>query len=145
MTDEQFYQLQPIAVFGVSSRRKNFGAAVYKELVKAGIKTYMVNPKGGELEGQKICPSLADITESIKAAVILTKGQGALSAIEECARNNVHNAWLQGGSNTAEVRKRCDELGLTRTGGHCILLRSGRFPHSLHRFFHDLFNHTQKS
>ncbi len=139
MTDEQFYELQPLAIFGVSSRGKGFGADVYKELTKVGVKAFPVNPKGGVVLGHEIYRSLGEAPEKMRAAVILTKGQGAVAVVEECSRGEIEWVWLQGGSNTAEVRRLCEELDIKYLNKTCILLRKGRFPHSLHRFFYDLF------
>ncbi len=139
MTEEQFYDLQPLAIFGVSERKGNFAAGVYRELKTVGVAVVAVNPKGGNIAGDPIYVSLDDMPETVKAAVILTKGENAVAAVEECSRGGVEWVWLQGGSDCDEVRRLCDELDIKRMTGVCILLRKGRFPHSLHRFFHDLF------
>lgn len=139
MSEIQFYQLQPLAILGVSSQGKGFGAAAYKELQKVGIKAYPVNPKGGALDGQKIYSDLGELPEAARAGVILTRGPNAVRAVEECALHRLEWVWLQGGSDTPEIRRRCEELRLKTLHGHCILLHQGRFPHNLHRFFHDLF------
>jgi hypothetical protein len=139
MTDEQFYDLQPLAIFGVSDRKGNFAAGVYRELTAVGVTVIAVNPRGGNIAGDPIYISLDKVPDSIKAAVILTKGENAVAAVEECSRGGVEWIWLQGGSDTDEVRRLCEELEIKPMTGRCILLRKGRFPHSLHRFFHDLF------
>lgn len=139
MTQDEFYNLQPLAIFGVSSQGKGFGASVFQELMKVGVKSYPINPRGGMVQGQPIYNSLKALPEPALSAVVLTKGDGAVQAIEECSRHNLEWVWLQGGSDTDEVRRLCSELGLKTLRGDCILLRKGRFPHSLHRFFHDLF------
>lgn len=140
MTAEQFYELQPIAVFGVSSKGRGFGASAFKELLKAGIHCYAVNPKGGVAAGNIVFPSLRELPEAAKSAVILTRETGALQAVEECSRHDVKYVWLQGGSDTAEVRRLCGELKMEVVRGGCIILRKGGFPHSIHRFLHDLFS-----
>ncbi len=139
MTADQFYELQPIAIFGVSSRGRGFGAFAFKELLKAGIRCYAVNPKGGAAAGNIVFTSLRELPETAKSAVILTREEGALQAVKECSRHNVTHVWLQGGSDTAEVRRLCGELNVEVVRGDCILLRKGGFPHSIHRFFRDLF------
>ncbi len=138
-----FYSRQPLALFGVSSKGRGFGAEAFKELIKQGIKTFALNPKGGSVFGQTLYPSLKELPEPVGAAVILTKGQGAISAVEECSRHNLEWIWLQGGSDTTEVRQICAELGLKTVRGACILMRHGKFPHSLHRFFHDLLHKSK--
>jgi predicted CoA-binding protein len=139
MTREEFFNLQPLAIFGVSSRGTGFGVAAFKDLTKLGIKSYPINPKNGKLGDQTIYSSLSDLPEKPKAAVILTKGEGALAAVEECSRHAIDWVWLQGGSDVPEVQRLCSELGINALRGQCIMMRRGMFPHSLHRFFHDLF------
>jgi len=139
MTETDFCNLQPLAIFGVSSKGRGFGVVVYQELTKVGVKVYPLNPKGGNVLGQPIYMSLKELPERPRAAVILTKGEGAIEAVEECSRHNLEWIWLQGGSNRAEVRRLCAELGIKTINGTCILLHKGGFPHNLHRFFHDLF------
>ena len=140
MTQINLRELQPVAVFGVSSRGQGFGTIALKELRKAGIEAYAVNPKGGEWKDIRLFKSLQELPKPAKVSVILTKSNGALHAVEESAANGVKWIWLQGGSNTAEIRKRCTELGLEALHDECILMRLSGFPHSLHRFLHDLFS-----
>lgn len=141
MRRDEFFDLQPLAIFGVSSSRGNnsFGVVAFKELNKLGIRCFAINPKGGQVDGQPIYPSLAELPEKPRAGVILTKGAGALAAVEESARQGLEWVWLQGQSDKPEVRRRCEELGIKTMRGQCVLMRRGRFPHSPHRFFHDLF------
>ncbi|MBU0520311.1 CoA-binding protein [bacterium] len=145
MTEEQFYELQPLAIFGVSSQGKGFGAAAYLELKQVGVQVFAINPKGGLVKGEKIYPTLKETPEQAKGAVILTKGDSAIAAVEECSREGIISVWLQGGSDSPEVRKLCDELDIDRMTGSCILMRKGRFPHNIHRFFNDLFNKPKQS
>jgi len=140
MTQINIHEFQPVAVFGVSSRGQGFGTIALRELRKAGIEAYAVNPKGGEWKDIRLFRGLKDIPKIVKVSVILTKGKGALQAVEESAAHGVKWAWLQGGSNTPEIRKRCIELGLEARHGECVLMRLSGFPHSLHRFFYDLFS-----
>ncbi len=138
MTDTEFFQLQPLAIFGVSSSGKGFGAATWQELDKRGLRVLPINPRGGQINGRPILKSLTEAAAPVRAAVILTKGQGALQAVEECSRNGVEWIWLQSGSDTPAIRRRCAELKLKTLRGQCLLLRQGGFPHSVHRFFYDL-------
>jgi uncharacterized protein len=140
MKRTEFFDLQPLAIFGVSSHGKNFGAAAFKDLTGLGIKCYALNPKGGKVGEQEIYPSLTALPEKVRGAVILTKGEGAIASVEECSRQGLEWIWLQGGSDTTEVRSLCSDLGIKALTGQCILMRKGGFPHSLHRFLHDIFS-----
>ena len=145
MTEEQFYDQQPLAILGVSAQGKGFGAMAYLELKQAGVRVFAINPKDGQIKGDTIYPTLKETPEKPKAAVILTKGESAIAAVEECSREGISWVWLQGGSDIPEVRKLCDELEINRMTGTCILLRKGRFPHSIHRFFSDWFNKPKQT
>jgi uncharacterized protein len=138
ITREQFFEQQPLAVFGVSRNPKKFGAAAFRELRKSGLHTFALNPHGGVCDGQTVYTALSQLPQPARAAVILTRGEGALRALKECAEQQVQWVWLQGASNTQAARALCAELGLQAFTGNCILLRTGGFPHNLHRFFHDL-------
>ena len=145
INDRSFLARQPLAVFGVSATGRGFGANAFRELNKLGIKAYALNPKGGSIYGQTIYSSLKDLPEPVHAAVILTKGHGAVCAVEEWSRQSLECVWLQGGSDTPEIQKLCSGLGLKVVHGSCILMRHGKFPHSLHRFFHDLFKKSEST
>jgi len=138
MTQADYQHLQPLAVFGVSSRGQGFGALAFKELRKAGIEAYAVNPKGGQWRGEKLFTAIRELPKPPQAAIILIKGMGAITAVEEAAANGVKKIWLQGGSDSPEIRERCAGLGLETLRGECILMRAGGFPHNLHRLIHDL-------
>ena len=139
MTQSEYLHLQPLAVFGVSSRGKGFGAMAIKQLRKAGIEAYAVNPKGGQWLGEKIFTGLRELPKPALTAIILTKGMGAIAAVEEAAAHGIKKIWLQDGSDSPEIRERCAGLGLETLRGECILLRAGGFPHNLHRLIHDLW------
>ena len=139
MTQADYHHLQPLAVFGVSSRGQGFGALAFKELRKNGIEAFAVNPKGGQWNGETLFTGLKELPKPALAAIILTKGMGAMAAIEEAAANGVKKVWLQGGSDSPEIRERCAGLGLETLRGECILMRAGGFPHNLHRLIHDLW------
>ncbi|MCX6641173.1 MAG: CoA-binding protein [bacterium] len=144
MTDQEIYNHEPIAIFGVSSQRKSFGTAVFQELRKKGTSVYAINPKGGMVDGQTVFTSLKQLPERAAAAVILVRGEGAIEAVEECSREGVNIVWLQGASNTPELRKLCKELELQLVSGPCILMPMGGFPHNVHRFFYNLFGGNKK-
>ena len=137
MTPKDLHYLQPLAIFGVSSRGQGFGALAFRELRKAGIEAYAVNPKGGQWNGETLFTGLQELPKPPLAAIILIKGMGAITAVEEAAANGVKKIWLQGGSDSPEIRERCAGLGLETLRGECILMRSGGFPHNLHRLIHD--------
>ncbi|MFN2244323.1 MAG: CoA-binding protein, partial [Anaerolineae bacterium] len=51
------------AVVGASRDPRKFGYQVFRSLRDAGYVVYPVNPKGGELEGEKVYRSLAELPQ----------------------------------------------------------------------------------
>jgi predicted CoA-binding protein len=140
MTEKEFFHHQPLAIFGVSSSGKGFGYTAFGELRKIGMKVYAINPKGGSAHGVTIYQDLKELPEKPQAAVILTKGESAITAVENCSHGGIDLVWLQMHSNTDEVRQLCKELKIKVMTGPCILLPVAGFPHNIHRFFHNLFS-----
>jgi len=50
---------------------------------------YLVNPKGGEIEGHKVYPSLQDIPNNIDYVISLVPAQAAPGLVEDCAHKGV--------------------------------------------------------
>ena len=50
-----------VAIIGASANRNKFGNKSVRAHLKQGWEVYAVNPKGGEIEGLKVLPSVKDI------------------------------------------------------------------------------------
>ena len=74
MTDvmEKFFAPKSVCVIGASSTPGKPGNVVVKNMRNAGYKggVYLVNPRGGEIEGYKVHKSIDDLPDGIDQAVV---------------------------------------------------------------------------
>jgi len=82
---------ESIAVVGVSQDMQKVGYGWVKGLVDAGFSgsIYPVNPRGGELLGLKIYPSLAAIPETVDYVVVLIPRNAVPDLLNDCAAKKV--------------------------------------------------------
>ncbi len=85
------FEPRSIAVIGASANPGKIGHIIVKNIVEAGYqgKIYPVNPKGGEIMGIDIVPSLTDITEEIDVATIVIPAKFTTDAVKMCAEAGV--------------------------------------------------------
>lgn len=92
------YKNKIIAVVGVSQDPAKYGYKIFTTLLHKGFTVYGINPKGGELEGQKIFPSLADVPAAVDVAILVIPPQALLPAVAQCAQKGVREIWFQPGA-----------------------------------------------
>ncbi len=82
---DQLLDPSSVAVFGASSRTGSVGATVWRNLCAGGFKgpVYPVNPKGGELNGQPVYTSAAELPSTPDLAVICTPARAVPGLIAE--------------------------------------------------------------
>jgi len=88
---DTFFRPQSVAVIGASSNPEKMGYAVLNNL-KAGNYpglVYPVNPKGGEILGFKVYPSVLDIPGPVDQAVIVIPYRFVPAVLEECGQKEI--------------------------------------------------------
>ncbi len=107
------YVLKPqsVAVIGASASEGKWGHAVLKGIVEGDYqgRIYPVNPKGGEILGLRVFPSVLDVDGPIDLAVIGIRAELVLKAVEECQEKGVKAAVIVTGG-FAEAGKEGEEL-----------------------------------
>lgn len=85
-----------VAVVGVSGTKLDSAAnVVYKKLKNQyAVRVYGVNPRGGEVQGDKLYESISAISEAVDLAVISVKADFVLDVIAECIQKDVGGAAL---------------------------------------------------
>lgn len=79
-----------IALIGISNSFTNVGQMFLHSLLSAGFNNiYPVNPKGGEMAGIKIYPTISEIPANIDLALITLPRELALDATKECVKKGV--------------------------------------------------------
>ncbi len=102
-----------IAIVGASSDPSKFGYKAIRAYRKQGYDVYPVNPKGGEIDGLKVYPSLADIPiERLDRISFYLPPAVGIGVLDEVAAKPHGELWLNPGSDSEEVVARARELGL---------------------------------
>jgi len=128
---KMFFEPESIALIG-ATRTPGFGYGIPKFLKKRGWldKTFMVNPKGGEIEGRKVYSSIAEIPDKIDLAIVIVPARAVKQTIIELGKKGVRAVVIEsaGFAETGdEGRRMQDEVyqaaqtyGIRMLGPNCV-------------------------
>jgi acyl-CoA synthetase (NDP forming) len=96
---EKFFEPQGVVVIGASATPHKPGNDVIKNIIANGYsgKLYLVNPRGGEILGIKVYPSIQELPEGIDLAIIILPAHLNPQAIRECAAQGIKAIVLAAG------------------------------------------------
>ncbi|NQS92370.1 MAG: CoA-binding protein, partial [Chloroflexi bacterium] len=90
---EEFFKPKAVAVVGASTSPGKLGYAVLDNLVNGGYAEvgtiYPINPKAGEILGQKVYPSVLDVPGEIDLAVMVIPYKLVPAMLEDCGKKNI--------------------------------------------------------
>lgn len=94
-----FFEPESVAVIGASSVPGKPGHEVIRNILANGFKgkLYLVNPRGGELLGLPVQPSVASLPGGIDLAIIILPAKETPQALRECAAKGIRHAVLSAG------------------------------------------------
>lgn len=92
------YQNKTIAVFGVSQDPSKYGYKIFHTLFQKGFKVYGINPKGGQIDGQTLYSTLADVPVKVDVAIMVVPPAALMGTVEQCKAKNVEEIWFQPGA-----------------------------------------------
>ena len=105
------FEPQSVAVIGASGTPHKAGNDVIQNILANEFegRLYLVNPKGGEILGHRVYPSIQDLPEEIDQAIIILPATATPKAIRDCAAKGAKTVVLAAGG-FAEVDQRGEEL-----------------------------------
>jgi acyl-CoA synthetase (NDP forming) len=108
---EKFFAPDSVVVVGASHTAHKAGNDVIKNILanEFGGDLYLVNPKGGEIFGRKVYPSIAELPDGIDLAIIILPAPATPQAIRQCAGKGVKAVVLAAGG-FAEVDESGEKL-----------------------------------
>jgi len=108
---KKFFEPESVAVVGASSVPHKPGNDVIRNILANGYSgnLYLVNPKGGDIMGMKVYPSIQDLPEGIDLAIIILPASANPQAVRECAARGIKAIVLAAGG-FAEVDVKGEEL-----------------------------------
>jgi len=124
---DAFFEPRSVAVIGASGVRHKPGNDILRNIEAndyAG-KLYLVNPRGGEIMGKKVYPSIGDLPEGIDLAVIILPSTMNPQAVRECAARGIGAVVLAAGGfsevdTDGEALQKELEKAVTETGVRAI-------------------------
>jgi predicted CoA-binding protein len=122
--------VKTIAVVGVSPKVVRPSYFVFKYLLERGYRMIPVNPgqAGGDLLGQRIYASLADIPEPVDMVDIFRNSAAALGVVQEALALDPKPAviWMQLGVRNDAAAKLAEDAGLKVVMNRCPKIEYGR-------------------
>lgn len=128
----ELFCAESIAVVGVSESEDNLGKNIISNLVSFGYRgqVYAVGPRGGEVFGHQIYPSVAELPGRPELVVILTPARFIPDILDQCGRKGTRWAVIQSGGfrelgAQGEALERaivetCSRYGIRFVGPNCI-------------------------
>ena len=140
-----FVGCRSIAVVGVSSSGKGFGAMAYKELKARGYDLLPMHPTASTLQGDPCHASLEALPRVPDGVLVIVPPDRGAEVLRSAAKAGVKRVWLQQGAESPELVALGSELGLSVAHGACALMymQPARGVHAFHRFFVKLFGRLE--
>jgi len=101
-----------VAVVGASTNRHKFGNKALRAFAHRGYDVIPVNPFHSEVEGLRCFPSVLDVTRRIDMATIYVPPEIGERVIEEVARKNIPEVWLNPGAESQSLVAHARRLGI---------------------------------
>jgi acetate---CoA ligase (ADP-forming) len=94
-----FFEPKSVAVIGASATPGRPGNDVIRNILANEYrgKIYLVNPKGGEIHGLAVLPSIADLPDGVDLAIIILAAKDTPAALRACAEKGIRHAVLSAG------------------------------------------------
>jgi len=110
------------AVVGASQDPRKFGNRIFRSLSGSGYTVYPVNPKGGELDGQIVYRSLAELPEKPEVIDTVVPPQVTEQVVKEAHKLGLTRIWMQPGSESEAAIAFCREHGIEVVYDACAMV-----------------------
>ena len=130
-----YEQTKTIAVVGASADENKPAHAIPAYLQSQGYRILPVNPRGGEILGERVYRSLREIDVSVDVVDVFRPPAEAEEVARDAIATGAKTLWFQPGTSTEEAVRLASEAGLTVVAGLCMgathgALGLGPGPHS---------------
>jgi uncharacterized protein len=115
-----FAETKTIAVVGASGDPSKPAHAIPRYLQRQGYRIRPVNPRGGELLGEPVAPSLAEVDGPVDVVEVFRPSEEAPRIAREAVKVGAKVLWLQLGIVSQEARQVAEAAGLTVVMDRCM-------------------------
>jgi len=110
------------AVVGASRDPRKFGYQVFRSLRDARYIVYPVNPRGGELDGIRVYPSLSDLPEQPDVVNVVVPPDVTERIVQEAHLLGLTRIWMQPGAESEASLRYCEEHGIQVIQQACAMV-----------------------
>jgi len=121
-----YEQTSTIAVVGASADESKPAYNIPAYLASQGYRILPVSPRGGELHGERVVGSLAEIDVPVDAVAVFRPAAEAPGIARQAVEIGAKVLWLQPGIESDEAREIAEVAGLTFVSGRCMGVTHGR-------------------
>lgn len=121
-----YAETKTIAVVGVSTNPEKAAHEIPRYLHSQGYRIVPVNPRGGELFGERVRTSLEEIDEPVDVVDVFRPADEAAGVAREAAALGPKVLWFQPGTESEEGIRAGEEAGLEVIHGFCMGAAHGR-------------------
>ena len=115
------------AVVGASEDPAKYGNRVFHSLHQAGYTVYPVNPRGGELEGVSMEPTLASLPEMPEVVNLVVPPRVTEQIVREANELGLKRIWMQPGAESSEAIAYCQEHDMQVVYRACAMVHRRRW------------------
>jgi predicted CoA-binding protein len=109
-----------IAVVGASANEEKPAHEIPLYLQSQGYRIIPVNPRGGEIIGERVYRSLGEVDIPFEVVDVFRPMEEAETVAREAIANGARVLWFQPGTHTDEAVRLAREAGLTVVAGRCM-------------------------
>ena len=119
-----------VAVIGASSDRQKFGNRALRAFRRRGDTVIPINPHEREIEGLRAYASVLDVPGPIDMATFYVPPEIGEQVIEEVAKKQIPEVWLNPGSESDRLIARARSLSIQPIVA-CSIVAIGQNPYAL--------------
>jgi predicted CoA-binding protein len=124
-SDEELLRIlreaRTIAVVGASMHDQKPSHFVPRYLQEQGYRILPVNPRGGEILGEKVYRSLEDVDVPFDAVEVFRPPAEAETVARSAVACGARVLWFQLGTHTDEAVRLAEQAGITVVVDHCMM------------------------
>jgi predicted CoA-binding protein len=124
---QEFIEQRTWAVVGASADPDKYGHRIFKSLRAAGYTAYPVNPKGGEIDGVQVYPTLADLPETPDVVDVVVPPKVTEQIVQQVKDLGLTRVWLQPGAESEDAIQYCQENGIQVVHNTCAMIHRRRW------------------
>ena len=137
---ELFFNPKGVAIIGASTNALKLSHGVVRNLKNCGYQgpIYPINPKGDEILGLKVYPTILEVPDPIELAVIMIPAPYVPATLEECGQRGVkaviiitggfREAGADGAAKELELKEIADRYRMRLIGPNCVGVMDTHLP-----------------